>query len=209
MPTSVKRVAGWPDYLANLKATGIWEKKELRDAAAEEWKRLMKEEAVRDEAPIIRDLREAGVEANSVWDLVNWKKPVPLAIPVLHKHLGLDHPPKVREGIARAMSEPAARPYWSSLVNLYRKEADARVKDAIAIALCGAAGADEYDELISLSLDPINGPSRVVLIWALERRIPASQAEPVLVALANDPETKLQAEATLKWVRAKLARKKT
>jgi hypothetical protein len=161
------------------------------------------------EAPIINDLREAGVEANSVWDLVNWKKPVPLAIPVLHKHLGLDHPPQVREGIARAMSEPAARPFWSSLVNLYRKEADARVKDAIAIALCGAAGADEYDELISLSLDPINGPSRVVLIWALERRIPASQAEPVLVALANDPETKLQAEATLKWVRAKLARKKS
>jgi hypothetical protein len=202
-----QRVPGWPDYLADLKARGIWDNKELREAAAAEWDRLKREEQALDEAPVVADLRAAGVDVNSAWDIVNRKESFPSAIPVLRKHLELEYPPKVREGIARAMSESAARPYWNDLVRLYKREGHGHVKDAIAVALCGAAGPEQFDELISLSLDPLNGSSRVVLIWALERRIPAEQAEPILATLAKDPATKLQAEASLKVVKAKIARK--
>lgn len=160
------------------------------------------------EAPVVADLREAGVDVNSAWDIVNRKESFPLAMPVLHKHLELDYPPKVREGIARAMSDSAARPYWRDLVRLYQREIDSHVKDAIAVALCGAAGPEQFDELISLSLDPLNGSSRVVLIWALERRVPVEQAALVLATLAKDPVTKLQAETSLKVVKAKIARRK-
>lgn len=204
---SDKRVPGWPEYVANLKAQGIWQNKELREAAAAEWDRLKREEQARDEAPIVAELQQAGVEVSSVWDIVNAKISLPLAMPVLRKHLEQDYPPKVREGIARAMSDGAARPYWDDLVRLYRRETDEYVKDALAVALCGAAGSEEFDELISLTLDPAHGKSRVVLIWALERRIPIQKAEPVLATLAKDPMTKLQAEASLKVVRAKMAGK--
>jgi hypothetical protein len=184
-----------PEYLA-------------RRQASEE--ALIKRQAqfAQDEAPLVADLQAVGVDVTSAWDMVNLKESFPTAMPVLHKHLSLDYPPKVREGIARAMSEGAARPYWKDLVELYEREANTQVKDALAVALCGAAGPEQYDELISLALDRAHGSSRVVLIWALERRIPVEQAEPVLVTLAMDSVTKLQAEASLKIVRAKMARKK-
>lgn len=207
MKPSDQRVPGWPEYLAELKARGVWEKKELREAAAAEWDRLVREELAQDEAPMVQDLRSVGVNVNSVWDMVNRKESFPSAMPVLRKHLELDYPPKVREGIARAMSEDAARPYWSDLVRLYKREAVSPVKDALAVALCGAVGPDQFDDLIALSLDPANGASRVILIWALERRVPAAQAEPILEVLAADPVTKLQAKASLKVVRAKTSRK--
>lgn len=143
----------------------------------------------------------------SVWDMVNRKESFPLAMPVLRKHLELEYPPKVREGIARAMSDGAARRYWHELVHLYRQEADEHVKDAIAVALCGTVGPDHYDEMIDLALNPANGSSRIILIWAIERRIPLERAESVLRQLVSDPVTKLEAEHALKTVRAKLARK--
>ena len=159
------------------------------------------------EGPVVADLRAAGVEVNSAWDIVNRKESFPLAMPVLRKHLELDYPPKVREGIARAMSDSAARPFWDDLVRLYKLENEDNVREAIAVALCGAAGPEELDELISLSLDPANGKSRIVLIWALEQRISIALAEPVLAALAKDPVTELQAAASLKTVRSKSVRK--
>lgn len=176
----------------------------------EQEKALLEEQAAFEaaEAPVVAELRAIGVGVNSAWDIVNRKESFPQAMPVLRKHLELDYPPKVREGIARAMSDSAARQYWRDLVQLFKREADKHVKDAIAVALCGAAGPEHYDELISLILDPASGSSRILLTWALERRIPAELAEPILVELAKDPVTKLQAEASLKLVRAKMRRQK-
>ncbi|NJS40752.1 MAG: hypothetical protein HC783_19110 [Rhodobacteraceae bacterium] len=203
------RVPGWPEYLEQLKATGRWKGDDpaIRELLVREWRALADEQYASDEAPIVAEVQAAGVAIKSVWDMVSRKESFPGAMPVLCKHLKLDYPPKVREGIARAMSDGAARPYWDELVRLYKRETDENVRDALAVALCGAAGPEQFDELISLSLDPANGKSRVVLIWALERRIPVQQAEPVLATLEKDPTTKVQAEASLKFVRAKMARK--
>lgn len=41
------------------------------------------------ERPIVADLRRAGVDVDSVWDLVNTSAPYPNALPVLVKHLEL------------------------------------------------------------------------------------------------------------------------
>ena len=193
------------ELLARLSADGNYVAEQQRKDEALRKRQAELEQA---EAPIVADLHEAGVDVASTWDIVNRKEAFPLAMPVLRKHLDLNYPHKVREGIARAMSDSAARPYWRDLVRIYKLEADEHVKDALAVALCGAAGPEQYDELISLSLDPANGSSRVVLIWALERRIPVEQAEPILVKLVTDNVTKLQAEASLKIVRAKMARQK-
>lgn len=201
------RVPGWPEYVAELKTKGIWDKAELRDAATEVWRRLSKEEHARDEAPVVAALRAAGVDVNSAWDMVNRKESFPLAMPVLRKHLELDYPPKVREGIARAMSDGAARPYWRDIVQLYQRESNKYVKDALAVALNGAAGPEQYEELIALALESINGSSRIALIWTIQRRVNLERAEQVLLELATDPVTKQEAEHALKSVKSKLARK--
>jgi hypothetical protein len=201
-----QRVPGWPEYVAELKTKGIWDKVDLREAATEEWRRLSKEEHARDEAPVVAALRVAGLDVNSAWDMVNRKESFPLAMPVLRQHLELDYPPKVREGIARAMSDGAARPYWRDLVHLYQREADKYVKDALAIALNGAAGPEQYEEVIALALDPVNGPSRIALIWTIQRRVKPERAEQILLKLATDPVTKQEAERALKSVKSKLAR---
>lgn len=39
------------------------------------------------ERPIIEELREAGVDVESVWDLVNSAEPYPNALPILLDHL--------------------------------------------------------------------------------------------------------------------------
>lgn len=39
------------------------------------------------EQPVVADLRDAGVQVDSVWDLVNTSEPYPVALPVLMEHL--------------------------------------------------------------------------------------------------------------------------
>jgi len=53
------------------------------------------------EEPLVRDLRTAGYEVESVWDL-NSTAAYPEALPVLLEHLARPYPAVVREGIARA-----------------------------------------------------------------------------------------------------------
>lgn len=64
---------------------------------------------------------------------------------------------------------PAAKFGWSALKRLYSDEQDLEVKDALAVALAAIADAEVIDEIIALARDGRHGPSRLLLLSALER----------------------------------------
>lgn len=172
-----------PEYLARM-------------AAKERQLRQIEAEVARAEAPVVRDLRAAGVDVESVWDLVNTADPYPVAIPVLLEHLERDYPPIVTEGIARALAVREARPAWDAIARRFRQESRERAKDGLAVALAAIAVDNNIEELKGLILDPLQGPSRGLLLGALGgRRLRNSQD--FLAKLLTVPELAKEAKAML------------
>lgn len=157
-----------------------------RDREAEERARrvAMLREA---QEPLVADLRAAGVELDSVWDLVNTSQPYPQALPILIDHLHRSYPDRVREGIARALAVPDAGHAWITLRRLYDDEgAGSGTKDGLAAALAATATDDRIDEVIELLADAEHGESRLLLLQALEH-LDGDVAESVLRDLESDP----------------------
>lgn len=101
-----------------------------------------------DEAPIIAELVAVGVAASSVYDFVG-KQPAPdLALPILVRHLSVEHHPRIREGLIRALGIPSAREIaFDQLCDAYRRERDPILRWVIANALSGMARFEEVAEL--------------------------------------------------------------
>lgn len=173
------RLAADPDYVAR--------RKEIEREAAERGSKYRIEEA-----PVVKALRDAGVEVGSVWDLVNTAKPYPKAIPVLVEQLGEPYSSSVREGIARALAVRDARSAWPILVDGYRKEQTlpgnrSGAKDGLAVALSATVTDDTIDELIALAKDPSHGSTRLLLLRGI-RRSRTPQAKQAIEELASDPQ---------------------
>lgn len=209
MSKNEKRVPGWSDYLAELKASGAWDDPKIRHIANDEWRLLADAQYAQDEAPVVADLHKAGVMVKSVWDIVNAKASFPAALPVLLKHLHLPYPDAVREGCARGMSERSANFAWRDLVSLYKAtdNANIRVKDGLAIALAGAVGPDELEELVALMRDKRHGGSRLILMVGL-RLLPEQTRLDLLDEFSRDQEIAPEALVQAKKLRKKLGRKK-
>jgi hypothetical protein len=149
------------------------------------------------ETPLLEDLRDAGHDLHSVWDLVNTPGSYPAAVPILLNHVDRSYPAAVREGIARALAVPDAKIGWDLLVRLYREEQEPRVKDGLAAAISAIADDALIHDLISLARDRQQGPSRVLLLSALGRSTDA-QARASLMDLQHDDELKKEAELILR-----------
>jgi hypothetical protein len=68
---------------------------------------------------MLADLRQVGLNVESVWDLVNLPPTCREAIPVLLKHLVLPYHDITRQGIARALAIKDERSAWPVLVKEY------------------------------------------------------------------------------------------
>lgn len=157
-----------------------------------------------EELPILAELRAVGVDAKSIWDLVNARTPYPRAIPILLKRLLLPYSDHTREGIARSLAVPDSRTReaWTTLVNEYRKAptADSNAqsgkqkqrlgaKDGLACILAVAVTEETLPELIELAKDRSQGESRLLLLSALRKRKSKNAlAKRALDELAEDPE---------------------
>jgi hypothetical protein len=156
---------------------------------AEEWRRA--------EAPLAAELRDAGFDVDSAWDLVNTSTPYPEALPILLEHLERPYPDRVREGIARALAVRDAEFGAGVLIRLYREEPTGTdAKDGLAVAIGEAANDEVIDEVIELAGDPAQGTSRVLLLDALARS-DAPRARAALEALAEDSAIGQEARALL------------
>jgi hypothetical protein len=122
------------------------------------------------EKPLVQALKDVGVSVNSVWDLVNRKQTDAKAIPILLDHLRHPYPYRVREGIARALTEKVAgKSVFRALVDEYSKvpeSADAAqhgFKWALGNAIAVVAKKDDFDERMLLSREPLlRSPERNV-----------------------------------------------
>lgn len=149
------------------------------------------------EAPLIEQLREAGFEVDSAWDLVNTSTPYPEALPILLKHLERPYPDRVREGIARALAVRDAKFGWEALTDLYsQEEAGTDAKDGLAVAIAAASDDEVIDDVISLARDPVHGESRILLLRRLARS-KAPQARAALKEFAEDPTLTKEARRLL------------
>ena len=151
------------------------------------------------EAPLVEELREAGLEnVRWSWDLVNTSTPYPEALPILVKHLQRPYPDRVREGIARALAVREAKFAWETLTRLYREEeAGTNAKDGLAVAIAATVHDEVIDELIGLAGDTQHGESRLLLLRALKRsRNPRARA--ALERLEADPELTKEVRGLLK-----------
>lgn len=157
-------------------------------------RRLFRERA---EQPLVHDLRIAGCEVESVWDLVGSKDRYPQAITVLLAHLERDYPSKIREGIARALSVPVLdREEWEIVRSHFVREQDEEAKWALALAVATNAREDDREQLIELVNDPSNGKGRSALAEALFR-FRNERADAVLLCLKSDPEIGMSIERLL------------
>ena len=180
-----KRKTSAAELMAKLNADPEFVARRARD---EEERRAREAEYLRAEAPLVDDLRAAGFQVQSAWDLVNTPNPYPTAVPILLAHLVRPYPAPVREGIARALAVPEAKATgWDVLTRLYREEQELRPKDGLAAAIAAAADDDVSGDVIALARDTRHGSSRLLLLSALDRSSDP-RARAALMDLRADPD---------------------
>jgi hypothetical protein len=103
----------------------------------------------------------------------------------------------VREGIARSLAVPEARFAWEELVRLYSVEQEPRVKDGLAVALAAIADDQLIDAVIELARERRQGPSRLLLLSALDRSS-EPRARAALMELGTDAELKKEIQFILR-----------
>lgn len=139
-----------------LKACPEWveqdRQREAKRKAAEERFRI-------EEEPIIRDLAAVGHEVGSVYDLVNTATSYPAAIPVLLDHLPRPYHPRIRQGIARALTVKEARGLAGEVLlrELRRSDEDHDTRWTLANALTVAAERKDAGGIRALLDDPKYG----------------------------------------------------
>jgi HEAT repeat protein len=178
------------EHHARLKAEGKWDEYIARKTERDGAVRRQSEENSRAEIPLVQDLRGAGAQISSVWDLVNTKKPYPQLLPILFAHLDRPYPDRVREGIARALATRDSRSLWKELVNRYLAQSDTNtngLKWALHLAIAAAADVTVLDTLIRLACDRRHGRNRALFVDALAR-INDPRAKATLEELADDPD---------------------
>jgi hypothetical protein len=147
-------------------------------------------------ADLSRDLRAAGLPISELWELVNAKAQYKAAIPVLIDWLrdveqrvpGPDQP-RVREGLVRALSVPAARPVAApALIEEFRRASDPSETGlgwVVGNALSVVADDSVFDEIAALAQDPGYGKARQMIVLGLGRS-KDPRAVPLLVGLLGD-----------------------
>lgn len=186
------------ELMAKLNADHEFVAKRARE---EEARQVREAEYRRAELPLVNELRAAGFEVQSAWDLVNASGSYPDAVPILLAHLPQPYPAAVREGIARALAIPDAKaPGWEVLTRLFVGESDDRVRSGLAAAIAAAADDDVIAEVISLAKDAQYGSSRLLLLRALERS-GDPRARAALIDLARDPELTKEIQFILRRLR--------
>jgi hypothetical protein len=156
------------------------------------------QELDRAEKPIVADLRNVGVDVDSVWALVETSVPYPDALPVLLKHLMLGgYPDRVMEDLGRALAVKPAVFAWGELRELYLKAEGQGEKQGLAVALAASATSEQLDALIELAVESSHGSTRIFFLRPI-KRLGGQRGREVLETLRSDPALGKEARALLK-----------
>ena len=189
------------EHEAWLQQTGQYDAMVKRQREQEEARLKCAAEYRLAEAPLVEELRAAGLAVQSAWDLVNTSDAYLEALPILLAHLPRAYPAAVREGIARALAVPDTRALgWKVLTRLYIDEPEARVRSGLAAAIAAAADDEVIGEVITLVRDPRHGSSRLLLLSALERSADP-RARAALMGLGTDPDLTKEIQVILRRIK--------
>ena len=178
------------EHHAQLKAEGKWDEYVALKEQTENDRKKLWEERKKAEVALVSAIRAAGVDVQSVADLVGRKASYSEAIPVLLEHLKQDYPDWVKEYSLRALGIPEARKHWLTLVDFLEKNSlnlPQDIRYVAAIALDGAADESVADDVIRMAADRSLGVSRVPLIFTLQR-LKSPRARMLLLELRKDPD---------------------
>lgn len=150
------------------------------------------------ERPIVADLLKAGVEVDSVWDLVNTSVPYPAALPILLKHLQLGgYPDRVMESMGRALAVKPAVFAWDALRDLFLKAQGRGEEEGLAVALAASATSEHLEALIDLLKEDSRSDNRIHFLRPI-KRVGGRRGREVLETLKSDPLFGKEAQALLK-----------
>lgn len=187
------------DEHARLKAEKLQNDPQYRaEIEAVENERRIRAELLREaERPIVMDLHTAGLQVDSVWDLVNTSDPYPEALPILVAHLKRGgYPERVMESLGRALAvEPAVR-WWEELKTLYLNSRDPGEEDGTAVALAACATKAQLSDLVSFLSAPERGESRIYFLRPI-KKLGGSAGQKLIESLTNDPTFGPEARALL------------
>lgn len=149
-------------------------------------------------AELIRDLRGVGVDVGDVWDLVNSKTQYRAAVPVLldwlthlEQRVAEGERAKLREGLVRSLTIPAARPLAApALIDEFRNSVDETGlgdRWMIGNALSVVVDDSVFDEIESLVRNRNFGKARQMVVVGIGRS-KDPRAAPLLVELLNDED---------------------
>jgi hypothetical protein len=183
------------ELMAQLAADEVFVR---RQAAAEAERAVRTRELRRAEAPIVRDLAQAGVEVTSVWDLVNTSEPYPDALPVLLNHLQQGgYPDRVMESMGRAIAVKASFAVWETLRDLYLGADSRGAEEGLAVALAASAGSDHFGQLVDLLREDSRSQTRIHFLEPI-KRVGGQAGRKILEALKDHPMFGQEARALLR-----------
>jgi hypothetical protein len=188
------------DELARLKEEMLRNDPEYRaKVEAAEADRQERARVLRDaEQPIVADLRAAGLQVDSVWDLVNTSEPYPAALPVLIEHLERGgYPERVMESLGRALAVKPSVRLWERLKARWLDARDPGEEDGAAVALAACATKAQLDELIEFLSVANRGQSRIYFIRPI-LQVGGDRGREVVEGLRKDPVLGDESTAQLK-----------
>ena len=151
---------------------------------------LIAERRRKEVIPLADDLRAAGLDLASPWELSQRPADLELAFPVLLQHLRMPHSENTLGNIASLFQRREARPYWESLLSLYGDTTDnsnANWRFQLAHAIVVMASKSDLDTLLELLRDRRLGTSRIAFVPAVIK-LGKERGWEALTSLKDDPD---------------------
>lgn len=172
-----------------------------RRDSRERWRQAQAKRFAREEAPLVREITDAGLIIDSVGDLINTREPYPEAIPVLLRHLEkTSYTPELRDAIARALTVRGYPEILPAMIEAFRRDPEPRLngpKWAMGNAIEVLFDNRYVEEIAELARDPSHGEARSMVVRALGKSR-SEVAEEALRELLSDPQMRIYAEDTIK-----------
>lgn len=149
------------------------------------------------EKPLLVALKSVGIEAKSIWDLVNTRVKYPEAIETLTQHIQFDYELRIKEGIVRALSVIEARgisnevlfeEYYKSIKNPENELYCWAIGNAIATIMLKT----DLNNIVKIVTNKEYGISRQMFVIALARA-KTPESEKILIDLLDDNDVVLHA----------------
>jgi hypothetical protein len=179
------------EHMALLQKDPVWV---ARNAESEARLKQRLEQSRREQAKLLADLKDVGVQVESVWDFVNTADKYPAAIPVLLRHLVVPYSKRIKEGIVRALTVDYAGPeVLRELIKQFQEQSDDSansLKWVLGNAISQVATPADAETVIGLAIDPAHGEARDMITQRLPRVVrDKTRLREILGHLLGDKQT--------------------